>query len=91
MNLWSMDPQMQLTQRQLRPRRALTLFKDVPLRTRRALVLLYNGYGDNALLLLNRTLLNSVNTLLALNRTHNFCLEISHLFVLGSGLRFTMW
>ena len=45
--------------RQLRVRRALSIFKDVLLRTRRALVL-YNVYGDSALLVLNRTSLNLV-------------------------------
>ena len=44
------------------------LFKDVPLRTRRAL-LLYKVYCDSALLVLNGTSLDSVNALLALNRT----------------------
>ena len=48
----------------LRARRALMLFKDVPLRTRRAL-LLYKVYGDSPLLALNGTSLNSVNALLA--------------------------
>ena len=38
--------------RQLRARRALLQFKDVPLRTRRAL-LLYKVYGNSALLVLN--------------------------------------
>ena len=46
------------------------LFKDVPLRTRMALSL-YKVYGDSALLLLNRTSLNSVNALLALSRQYN--------------------
>ena len=41
-------------------------FIDVPLRTRRAL-LLYKVYGDNALLVLNRTSLICNNALLALN------------------------
>ena len=45
---------------QLRARKALSLFNDVPLRTRRAL-LLYRVYGDSALLVLNGTLLNSIN------------------------------
>ena len=39
---------------QLRARRALSIFKDVPLRTRRAL-LLHKVYGDSALLVLNGT------------------------------------
>ena len=49
----------------MRARRTLMLFIDVPLRTRRAL-LLYNVYGDSTLLVLNGTLLNSANALLAL-------------------------
>ena len=51
---------------QLRGRKALLQFKDVPLRTRRALSL-YKVYGNSALLVLNETSLNSINTLLALN------------------------
>ena len=43
------------------------LFKDVPLRTRRGL-LLYKVYGDSALLVLNGTSLNSISALLALSR-----------------------
>ena len=45
------------TYRQLRARRALSLFKDVPLKTRRAL-LLYKVYEDNCLLVINRTSFN---------------------------------
>ena len=52
--------------RQLRARRALLQVKDVPLRTRRAL-LLYKVYGDSALLVLNGTSLICNNALLALN------------------------
>ena len=52
--------------RQLRTRRALTLFNDVPLRTRRTL-LPQTLYSDSALLVLNGTSLNSVTALLALN------------------------
>ena len=52
---------------QLKARRALTLFDDVPLRTRRALSL-NKLYGDSALLVLNTTLLNSVNALLVLSQ-----------------------
>ena len=48
---------------------ALMLFKAVPLRNRRAL-LLYNVYSDNTLLVLNGTSLNSVNALLALSRRY---------------------
>ena len=57
--------------RQLRARWALTLFKAVPFRTTRAL-LLYEVYGDRILLVLNRTFLNSINALLALNRYIKF-------------------
>ena len=53
---------------QLRARRALSIFKDVPLRTRRALLPL-TLYSDSALLVLNRTTLNIDSTLLALNAT----------------------
>ena len=42
------------------------MFKDVPFRTRRALSL-YKVYGDNALLVLNRTSFNGDSALLALN------------------------
>ena len=52
--------------RQLRARRALLQFKDVPLSTRRAL-LLYKVYSDSALLVLNGTFLVCNNALLALN------------------------
>ena len=51
---------------QLRARRVLSTFKDVPLRTRRALPLC-NVYGDSALLVLNGISLNSDCALLALN------------------------
>ena len=44
------------------------LREDVPLKTRRALSL-YKVYGDSALLVLNETSLNIINTLLVLNRT----------------------
>ena len=49
---------------QLRPRRALLQIKDVPLRTRRALLTLYS---TSALLVLNGTSLSCNNALLALN------------------------
>ena len=49
---------MDLAYCQLRARRALSLFKDVPLRTRRALSL-YKVYGNSALLILSGTLLNN--------------------------------
>ena len=45
---------------------AISLFKDVPLRTRRALSL-YKVYGDGAPLVLNETSLNSDSSLLALS------------------------
>ena len=51
---------------QLRARRALSIFKDVPLRTRRALSL-YNVYGDNALPVLSGVSLNRDSGLLDLN------------------------
>ena len=54
---------------QLRPRRALMQFKYIPLRTRRALAL-YKVYRDSARLVLNGTLLNSINALLALSRQY---------------------
>ena len=54
------------TYHQLRARKALSIFKDPPLRTRRAL-LLYKVEGDSALLVLNETSLNSDSALLALN------------------------
>ena len=49
--------------------RALMQFKDVPLRTRRVLSL-YKLYGDSALLVLNGTVMNRINTLLALSRQY---------------------
>ena len=52
----------------LRAIRAQSLFKDVPLRTRRVL-LLYKVYGDSALLVLNGTSLNRDSALLVLNGT----------------------
>ena len=51
---------------QLRGRRGLSLFNDVPSRARRALSPL-TLYSDSALLILNETSLNSDNALLALN------------------------
>ena len=60
--------------RQLKVRRALLQIKDVPLRTRRAL-LLYKVYGDSAFLVLNGTALICNNALVALQwryaRVHN--------------------
>ena len=55
----------------LRARRALLQFKDVPLKTRRAL-LPYTVYGDSALLVLNGTSLICNNALLALNWRYSF-------------------
>ena len=52
--------------RQLRARRALLQLKDVPLKTRRAL-LLYKVNGDSALLVLNGTSFICNNALLALS------------------------
>ena len=52
--------------RQLKARKALSIFKDVSLRTRRMLSL-NNVYGDSALLVLNGTYLNSESALMALN------------------------
>ena len=62
-----------LAYRQLRARRALLISKDVQLRNRRAL-LLYNVYGDSALLVLSRTSLKSDSALLALNWRFKFIL-----------------
>ena len=59
---------------QLRARRALSIFKYVPLRTRRAL-LLYKVYGDSALLVLKGTSLNNDSALLALNWRYNFIIQ----------------
>ena len=52
---------------QSRARRALTQFKDIPLRTKRALSL-YKVYGDSILLVLNGTSLKIVNAILALSQ-----------------------
>ena len=60
---------------QLISRRALSTFKDVLLRTRRAL-LLYNVYGDSILLVLNRTSLNSNSTFLALTDNMLFYVHV---------------
>ena len=54
---------------QLRARRALSLFNNVPLRSRRPL-LLHKVYGDNALLVLNETSLNSINALLVVSQRY---------------------
>ena len=54
-----------LTYHQLRARRALPIFKDIPLKTRKELSL-YKVCGDSALLLLNGTSLNNDSSLLAL-------------------------
>ena len=55
-----------------RTRRALMMFKDVLLRTRKTL-LLYKVYGDSAHLVLNETSLKFINTLLALSRRYAEC------------------
>ena len=65
-NLWNTFDDIQVKYRQLRARRALSLFNDVPLRTRSALSLCKVN-GDSALLALNGTALNSDNALLALS------------------------
>ena len=49
----------------------LMQFKDVPLRTRRALSL-YKNYVDSELLVLNAKSLNIVNALVALSRRYSF-------------------
>ena len=54
---------------QLRARRALTLLNDVPLRTKRVL-LLYKVYGKSTLLVLNGTSLNNINAILVLGRRY---------------------
>ena len=65
--------------RQLRARRVLILFKDVPLRTRSALSRLYKAYGDRTtlFLVLNETLLKGFNALRALSRRHMILHSIS--------------
>ena len=55
--------------RQLRARRVLLIFKDVLLRTGRALSL-YKEYGDSAFLVLIGTSLNSDSTLLGSQLAH---------------------
>ena len=60
----------QLNYCQFRARRALMLFYDVLLRTRRVLSLYNKVYGDSTLLILNGTSLNGVNALLALSRRY---------------------
>ena len=57
---------------QLRARRALLIFSDVPLRARRALSL-YKVYGNSALLVLNGTSLNNFNGLLVPSRRYMIC------------------
>ena len=49
--------------------KGVNVFKDVPLRTRRA-IWLYKFYGDCAFLVLNGKSLNNINALLALNRLY---------------------
>ena len=75
--------QLNVYYRQLRAKRALMLFKDVLLRTRRALSL-YILYGDSGLLNLNGTSLNSVNALLVLSV--NALLALSRKYILLSPL-----
>ena len=66
------------TYRQLKARRALSLFKDVPLRSRRALSP-WTLYSDSTLLVLNGTSLNIDSALLALNwRYPKPCHLMSH-------------
>ena len=60
--------------RRSRARRSLSLFNNILLRTRRALSM-YKVYGDSALLVLNGTLLNSVNALLVLSQGYT-CMHI---------------
>ena len=60
---------------QLRARRALTIFKDVPLRARRALSS-YTLHSDSALLVLNGTSLTIDSALLALNWRYMLMLMI---------------
>ena len=55
---------------QLRTSRTLSLFNDVPLRTRRVQKSLYKVNGESALLVLNGTLLNSDNAPLVLSRRY---------------------
>ena len=50
-------------------KRVVMLFKDVLLRTRRVL-LLYNVNGNNALVVLSRTLFKSINALLGLSERY---------------------
>ena len=67
---------------QLRARRALSLYNDVPLRTRRALSL-HKVYGNSALLVLNGISLNrvTVNALLVLNGTSLNSVTVNALLV----------
>ena len=58
--------------------RALSLFNDVLMRSRRALSL-YKVYDDSALLVLNGTSLNSVNALLVLSQRYQDILTPIHL------------
>ena len=71
--------------RQLRARRVLLQFKDVPLRTKRAL-LLYKVYGDSALLVLNGTSLIRNNALLALNWRYIPFLLIKEIYLCYIGI-----
>ena len=69
--------------RQLKARRALSLFKDVLLRTRRAL-LPRTLYSDSTLLVLNRTSLNIDSALLALNWRY---MPVMSIFNTGRGFK----
>ena len=64
------------------------LFRDVPLRTRRALSL-FKVYGDSALLVLNGTSFNSINALLALNRRYATFYHGMPFFISIHSLHFT--
>ena len=64
-----------------------TLFNDVPLRTRRAL-LPYSLYSDNILLVLNETSLNNINALLALNQRCIIVLPFIPLSFFKRGIKF---
>ena len=77
------------TYHQFRVRRSLSIFKDVLLRTKRALSL-YKVYGDSALLVLNRTSLNSESALLALNWQCFLCVCVC-VCVCGGGGRGVLW
>ena len=62
---------------QVRARRVLSIFKDVPLRTRRVL-LPYTFYSNSALLVLNRTSLDIDSSLLAFNWQYVMSIVFRH-------------